>query len=139
VHAAVRQPVPAFTAEQQARTTERDLNVARFALTKLLGLPPASILRRELLDDGKPDRSLLSGIALPQGGQVATRTPREGARTTERDLNVARFALTKLLGLPPASILRLAITAVPAESRLALTVRSNVGNCWMMASRTAAS
>ncbi|MDA4835526.1 hypothetical protein NY536_29280, partial [Enterobacter hormaechei] len=36
--------VAAFTAEQQARTTERDLNVARFALTKLLGLPPVSIL-----------------------------------------------------------------------------------------------
>lgn len=34
----------AFIAQQQLRTSQRDLNTARYALTRLLGLPPGTVL-----------------------------------------------------------------------------------------------
>lgn len=48
-----------------------------------------------------------------QGAHTAATDAEDKARTAERDLAAARFELTKLLGLPPATILRLATPAEP--------------------------
>ncbi|MES2098123.1 MAG: TolC family protein [Pseudomonadota bacterium] len=48
-----------------------------------------------------------------QGARAAAADAEDKARTAERDLAAARFELTKLLGLPPATIVRLAIPAEP--------------------------
>ena len=43
-----------------------------------------------------------------QGARLSAADAEDKARTTEKDLATARFELTKLLGLPPATVLRLA-------------------------------
>ncbi|MBZ6383529.1 MULTISPECIES: TolC family protein [Sphingomonas] len=81
--------VAAFTAEQQARTTERDLNVARFALTKLLGLPPASILRLAITADAGAPPGAERLFALARSARSDLAALRQGYSAQEAAVRLA--------------------------------------------------
>ena len=132
-------------AEAQARQVRLDLawaewqtaGQARIQAVRIVGLQRAveitaasrdaarSLLSRTLRAAGRGD---LSGDQI-QAARVAAFSADQQSRMSERDLNAARFALTKLLGLPPASALRLAIagnTVAPTDpDRLFALARSS--------------
>ena len=69
--------VSAFTADEQARTAERDLNMARLELVRLIGLPPTVALR-------------VAPPPAPAGAAVCRRPVRDRARQPRRSGGVAR-------------------------------------------------
>lgn len=89
----------AFTADEQVRTTERDLTTARFALARLLGLPDATVLQlaQPISPAALPTPAALTDVAIVQRSDLAAL--RAGYDAQEAALHLAVLEQFPTLGL----------------------------------------
>lgn len=102
-------------AEWQAAGQARLQAVRIVSLERSIALVEASRGAARALLDRTAGAAARGDIAADQlqGARLAAADTEEKVRTAERDLAVARLELTRLLGLPPATPLRLAIVDEP--------------------------
>lgn len=96
---------------------------ARIQMTRILALSHVDVLARISRDAAQSllDRSLRAAgrgdisADQVQSARLAALTAADTQRITERDLGAARLELTKLIGLPPSALPRLAPSTLPPQ------------------------